>query len=251
MACAPGGAGARRSHQREAGDARRDEVKARGEEHRDDDDRAEVVHDRQRKQEHAGPLGRFDAVSASPPSANAISVATGIDQARPMPGEPQPTLSAAIPGTPMPPIAAMIGNVACLSFDSSPTTNSRISFQPGDEENDREQAVLGPIAERQIKVEEVRAEFEVPDRPVDIAEWRVHPDQRDGGGHDQDDPAGGAGAQVTAEFRDGCGCWSAGVAHGRFLFFSATLRATAIASPGREFAAISYPADGRTASAIA
>lgn len=74
--------------------------------------------------------GRFDAVSARTPSANAMSVATGIAHARSIPGVPQPTPSATSAGTIIPPIAATIGSTACLNRDSSPMTSSRLSSSP-------------------------------------------------------------------------------------------------------------------------
>jgi hypothetical protein len=77
-----------------------------------------------------------------------------------------------------------------------------LELQAGDEEEDRQQAVGRPGAQRQVQVqpEEVgRADDGVAERLVGTRPWGVRPDQRDQGADHQEDPADGLLAQDPGE----------------------------------------------------
>ena len=106
-------------------------------------------------------LGRFDAVRASTPRANAMSVATGIAQARSIPGVPQPTASATSAGTTMPPSPPGPGRIACLEPGKLADDQFAFEFETGDEEEQCQQPVLGPVPDPQVQMQQLRAEPEV------------------------------------------------------------------------------------------
>ena len=109
-----------------------------------------------------------------------MSVADGIAQPRSAPSPPprlNSTKSSA--GTAMPPTAAATGSAARRGSRRSPATNSRLSSRPGDEEEDRQQPVGGPGAERQVQVQRRRADPGVAQGLVGRRPRGVGPDEGD------------------------------------------------------------------------
>ena len=74
-----------------------------------------------------------------------------------------------------------------------------LELQPGDEEEDRQQAVGRPGAQRQVQVQRARPDREVPQAGVGAGPGRVRPDQRDHGGGQQQRPADGLPAQQRGD----------------------------------------------------
>jgi hypothetical protein len=70
-----------------------------------------------------------------------------------------------------------------------------LELQAGDEEEDRQQAVGGPLRHRQVEVQRGRPEGVVGDRLVGAGPRRVGPDHGDQSGADQQQATGGLGAQ--------------------------------------------------------
>ena len=77
-----------------------------------------------------------------------------------------------------------------------------LELQPGDEEEDRQQPVGGPLGQRQVQVQRRRPDPQVAERGVRVAPRRVRPDQREHGGRDQQDPADGLRTQDVADPAD-------------------------------------------------
>jgi hypothetical protein len=74
-----------------------------------------------------------------------------------------------------------------------------LQLKPGDEEEQREQPVLGPVAHAEVEVQQVRPDTRVADGEVGVGPRAVGGEQRDRRGAEQDEPAHGLGAQETAE----------------------------------------------------
>ncbi len=86
-----------------------------------------------------------------------------------------------------------------------PAVDLATDLEPDDEEEDRHQPVVDPEMEVALEGEgtDLEAEGRVPQRRVGVLPGRVRPDQRDGGGQQQDDPAGGLDAQEALDGRIG------------------------------------------------
>ena len=70
-----------------------------------------------------------------------------------------------------------------------------LELQPGDEEEDREQAVGRPGGQGQVQVQGARPDHEVTEVVVRLRPGTVRPDDRDDGPEEQQQATGGLGAQ--------------------------------------------------------
>ena len=74
-----------------------------------------------------------------------------------------------------------------------------LELQPGDEEEDGEQPVRGPLPEGQVQVQRGRSDGEVAQRDVGLDPGGVRPDDRGDGGRQQQRAADRLGAQGAGD----------------------------------------------------
>jgi hypothetical protein len=172
----------------------------RGVEDRDHEDGQQVVDDRQRQQERpqgGGQVGADDRQYGEgerdvgrrgdgPAGQGAVPLAQ-IDQHVQQRGHRHATDGGGHGQSSLPGIPEVTG-------DELP-----LQLQPGDEEEDREQSVGGPRAQREAQVQGRRADPGVPERGVGIGPGRVGPGQRQDSGHEEKRAADGLLAQHSGD----------------------------------------------------
>ena len=184
------------------GDERRDDVESAGEQHGDHDDRAEVVDHGKGEQEDPGArrqVGRGQGEHAE------CERDVGRDRDRPRAVDTRRSPADGERDQRRNDHAADRRDHRqhrLLEPRKLADDQFALQLQPGHEEEQREQAVLGPVADGQVQVQQFRADPEFAECVVTAAQRGIRPDERDRGGDEQDDPAGRLGTQVAGELGD-------------------------------------------------
>ena len=146
--------------------------------------------------------GSEDPMTASTARAKAMSVAVGI--AHPRRASPSPPSRVTVAtktsaGTMTPPIAATTGTTAFAGRAQVADEELALELQPGDEEEDGEQAVARPVADGEVEVAPLDADHGVAHGEVGIRPGGVGEHQGGDGGGEQQRAADRLGAQRVGD----------------------------------------------------
>ena len=134
-------------------------------------------------------------------SAKAMSVATGMAQPWPAPGEPQATTTNTSAGATMPHTAATTGRAASRAVPQGPDDELALELQAGDEEEDGQQPVARPVLEADVQAQRLGADLGVQERLVGLRQAAVGADEAEDRGDQEEHPAGGLLAERVGDER--------------------------------------------------